>query len=158
MSGGWGWTCWSLAALCANDRLDEANARLLEYAKEFLDAYPAYEEAMAKAEAEKNAPGYVVPVGKKAIAKERSRLKKKYNIVKPGWPWNYFGIADYMRIVYMLGADSTFYPGRLTPETEAAMKEVLWRRTKGSTLANASLDKVLYLRGTENQYLTKKFQ
>ncbi|QHI69291.1 hypothetical protein [Tichowtungia aerotolerans] len=45
-------------------------------------------------------------------------------------PFAYFGAVDYVRILALFNSRSTYYPGRLTPETEAAMKEVLWKWAK----------------------------
>jgi lysophospholipase L1-like esterase len=41
-------------------------------------------------------------------------------------PFAYFGSVDYIRILCLFGKDSPHFPGRLTPEAEAAMKRVLW--------------------------------
>ena len=118
IGGGWGSTIWSLAALYANERVDEANARLLREAKAYL--------------AENAKTG------------------------KAKWPWDYFGIGDYVRILCLFHAESTHFPGRLDPETEAAMKEVLWLRVKPKPIEAASLDQLLVLQGTENHDLNKR--
>ena len=126
IGGGWGTTCWSLAALHVNERVDEANARLLREAKAFL--------------AKRNKTG-------------------KTPDAQPGdskWPWDYFGIGDYVRILCLFHANSTHFPGRLNPETEAAMKEVLWLRVKPKPTEAASLDQLLVLQGTENHDLNKR--
>jgi hypothetical protein len=75
---------------------------------------------------------------------------------KAKWPWDYFGIGDYVRILCLFHANSPHFPGRLKPETEAAMKEVLWIRVKQKPIENASLDQLFVLQGTENHDLTKR--
>ena len=69
--------------------------------------------------------------------------------------WAYFALTDYVRILGLFNADSPHFPGRLYPETEAAMKEALWWLVKTkSRVDDASLDHLLVLHGTENHDLT----
>ncbi len=77
----WGDVMWALSLLYLNERVDEANARILSLA--------ATEE-----------------------------------------PFAYFGAVDYVRILALFNSRSAHYPGRLEPETEAAMKEILWQWAK----------------------------
>ena len=58
-------------------------------------------------------------------------------------------------MIYMFGADSTFFPGRLALETETVMKEALWNKHKGEEVSSHPSDQLLSLRGTETQDLTK---
>ena len=89
----------------------------------------------------KNAKAYMAEIAKSEKAK---------------WPWDYFGIGDYVRILCLFRANSPHFPGRLKPETEAAMKEVLWLRVKPKPIENAALDQLFVLQGTENHDLTKR--
>lgn len=71
-------------------------------------------------------------------------------------PWAYFALADYTRMLCLFRADSPHFPGRLRPETEAAMKEALWWLVKSrSRVAEASLDHLLVHHGTENPVVEK---
>lgn len=125
--GVWGDTLWALAALHRNERVEEANARLLAHAQAYLASIP-----------EAGAPGF---------SPENPH----------GAPWAYFALGDYVRILCLFHADSPHHPGRLSGETEAAMKEALWRLVKvGSRVANASPDSLLVLLGTENHDLTRR--
>ncbi len=45
-------------------------------------------------------------------------------------PFAYFGAVDYVKILALFNSRSAHYPGRLEPETEAAMKEILWQWAK----------------------------
>jgi hypothetical protein len=68
-----------------------------------------------------------------------------------------FALADYVRILSLFNAGSTHSPGRLHPETEAAMKEALWWQVKaGSKVSDASLNNLLVLLGTENHDLSRR--
>jgi len=41
-------------------------------------------------------------------------------------PWgNWFGLSDYVRIIFLFGQNSERFPGRLSAETEASMKKSL---------------------------------
>jgi len=127
IKGNWGDTIWCLAALYLNEKTDVANKQLLDNANAFLDAINDLKENAFKPETSMNLP----------------------------WPWAYFGLTDYLRILHLFHADSTHYPGRLRPETEAAMKEALWWLVKSkSKVAQASLDHILVHHGTENHDLT----
>ena len=125
--GVWGDTMWALAALYLNEKVEEANARLLKHAK-------AYVSARGESGQNTFAPGH----GKDT-------------------PWAYFALGDYVRILCLFRAAGPHHSGRLYPETEAAMKEALWRLVKvGSKVADASLDNLLVCLGTENHDLTKR--
>lgn len=129
INGPWGEVIWCLAALHLNERVDEANARLLERAKTYCQA-------------------------RKAAAHDATFKPEKFSDKSP---WAYFAFGDYVRILCMFGAGSPHYPGRLTPETEAAMTEALWWRVKSdSKVKDASLDNLLVLMGTENHDLTRR--
>ncbi len=126
--GAWGDTLWALSALYLNERANEANARLLKRAGDYI--------ALKRTHA---------PVSefKPEGAKET--------------PWAYFALTDYVRILSLFRSGSDRFPGRLTAETEAAMKEALWLWAKAdSRVADASLDNLLVLLGTENHDLTRR--
>jgi hypothetical protein len=62
-----------------------------------------------------------------------------------------------VRILYLFHAKSPHFPGRLKPETEAAMKESLWLGVRGeSRLAEAGPDDQFLLLGTENHDLNRR--
>ena len=125
--GPWGDTLWSLNALYQNEKTDEANARLLKNAQAFL-AFTAAE----------GAPTVFLP----------EKLSDKS-------PWAYFALPDYVRILCLFRAENTKYPGRLKPQTEAAMKAALWVWAKGSSkVADTTPDNFQILLGTENHDLT----
>jgi hypothetical protein len=124
--GTWGDNLWCLAALCLNEKTDEANARLLKRAKDFIASKP---ENLAETSPED--PGKL--------------------------PWTFFSITDYVRALYLFHAKSPHYPGRLKPETEAAMKESLWLWVRGeSRLAEAGPGDQFLLLGTENHDLNRR--
>lgn len=127
--GTWGDTLWSLNALYQNEKTDEANARLLKNAQSFLEATT-----------KEGAPAVFLP----------ENLSEKS-------PWAYFALPDYVRILCLFRAENTKFPGRLQPETEAAMKAALWVWAKGgSKVADTTLDNLQVLLGTENHDLTLK--
>ncbi|MGB0596089.1 MAG: hypothetical protein ACPGLY_05335 [Rubripirellula sp.] len=127
-SGAWGETLWSLAALQLNEKVDLANARLLKRANDYI--------ALNRADAE-------TPDFKPEEATET--------------PWAYFALTDYVRILYLFHSHSSHFPGRLKPETEAAMKEALWWWAKAdSKLAVTSPEHLMVLLGTENHDLTRR--
>ena len=124
--GAWGDTLWALAALQLNEKTDEANARLLKRAKEYL------------ARNHEDDPAFTPETGDQT-------------------PWAYFALTDYVRILYLFHAKSAHFPGRLKPETEAAMKETLWLwASRDSRVADAGLDDLFLLLGTENHDLTRR--
>ena len=72
-------------------------------------------------------------------------------------PWTFFSITDYVRTLCLFHAKSPHFPGRLKPETEAAMKEALWLWVSGeSRIADAGLNNLFLLLGTENHDLNKR--
>ena len=124
-NGNWGDVLWSLAALYLDERVDEANARLLKQAKQYIAVRKAQERDPAFLPEDANAP------------------------------WAYFALTDYVRILHLFHAKSSHFPGRLDKATEAAMKEALWCWVKSeSKLAGATLDDLLVTLGTENHDLT----
>ena len=48
-------------------------------------------------------------------------------------PWTFFSVTDYVRTLCLFHAKSPHFPGRLKPETEAAMKESLWLWVSGES-------------------------
>ena len=123
----WGDTMWALSALYLNEKTDAANDRLLQRAQAYCNA-------------------------RRDQAENETFLPEKKNDLSP---WAYFAITDYVRILCLFNAESPHFPGRLRPETEAAMKEALWWLVKAdSKVADASLDNLLVLLGTENHDLT----
>jgi hypothetical protein len=128
IKGAWGDTLWELAALKSNERTDEANARLLKRTREYI--------TLQKSKAE------ISPFKPKG-AKET--------------PWAYFAIADYVRILYLFRSESPHFPGRLKPDTEAAMKEALWFWIADKAgLADVGPEDLFLLFGTENHDLSKR--
>lgn len=124
-SGTWGDNLWTLAALRLNEKTDLANARLLKAADEYIGIHRAGGDLAS-------------PTPEK----------------QDGAPWTFFSITDYARTLCLFHAKSAHFPGRLTPETEAAMKEALWLWTsKGSRLADYGTDDLFLLLGTENHDL-----
>ena len=127
-NGAWGDVLWSLAALYLNERVDEANIRLLKRANIWIAL---------------NKSGQEISDFEPEEARET--------------PWGYFAITDYVRILHLFHAESPHYPGRLTAETETAMKEALWLWVKSeSTVTGASLENLLVTLGTENHDLTRR--
>ncbi len=125
--GAWGDTLWSLSALYLNEKVEDANARLLKRANDYVARRRANEE---------------IPT----FTPEASET-----------PWAYFALTDYVRILYLFHAKSPHFPGRLAAETEAAMKQALWFWVKtDSKLADASMENLLVLLGTENHDLTRR--
>lgn len=123
----WGDTMWALCALYLNEKTVAANHRLHERALPYIEAQRA-----------RASGGIFSP-------EKMGELS----------PWDYFTLTDYVRILCLFGSDSLHYPGRLQPETEVAMKEALWWYVKGrSRVADAALDNLLVLLGTENHDLT----
>lgn len=126
IKGAWGDTIWCLAALYQNEKVEEANARLLKRANTYNNLQRKNQEN-AKFLPESENPT----------------------------PWAYFGITDYVRIYYLFHSNSPHFPGRLQPDTEAAMKEAVWHWVKSeSQVAHASQDHLLVTLGTENHDLT----
>ena len=125
-SGVWGDNLWCLAALHLNEKTDEANARLLQRAKAYMDTNPAQTQRTSP-----EAPGNL--------------------------PWTFFSVTDYVRTLCLFHSKSPHFPGRLKPETEAAMKEALWMWVRGeSRIADAGPDDLLLLLGTENHDLNRR--
>lgn len=126
--GTWGDNLWCLAALSLNEKTDEANERLRKAANAYI-----------KACHESGGPANPTP-------EENT-----------GAPWTFFSITDYVRMLCMFHANGTHFPGRLKPETEAAMKESLWLWTStDSRIADYGADDTLLLLGTENHDLNKR--
>ena len=72
-------------------------------------------------------------------------------------PWTFFSITDYVRTLCLFHAKSPHFPGRLKPETEAAMKESLWLWVRGeSRIADTGPDNLFLLLGTENHDLNRR--
>lgn len=72
-------------------------------------------------------------------------------------PWSFFSVTDYVRTLCLFHGKSAHFPGRLKPETEAAMKEALWLWVSGeSRLADVGADDLLLLLGTENHDLNRR--
>jgi hypothetical protein len=127
-NGVWGDNLWTLAALRLNERVDEANARLLKRASDYI---------------------------------EKNRTTGSGSIPTPenpgDAPWNFFSITDYVRTLCLFHSKSTHHPGRLKPETEAAMKEALWLWVSAeSKIADAGPEDLFLLLGTENHDLNKR--
>jgi len=124
-SGTWGDNLWTLAALRLNEKTDQANARLLQAATKYIDGHKATGDLASPTPEEQD-----------------------------GAPWTFFSITDYVRTLCLFHSKSPHFPGRLTTETEAAMKEALWLWTsKGSRIADYGADDLFLLLGTENHDL-----
>lgn len=127
-SGVWGDNLWCLAALYLNEKTDAANARLLKQANDYIEMTRKSKRTTAPTPEE---PGNA--------------------------PWTFFSVTDYVRTLCLFHAKSTHFPGRLKPETEAAMKEALWLWvSKESKIADAGLSDLFLLLGTENHDLNKR--
>jgi hypothetical protein len=123
--GTWGDNLWTLAALRLNERTDQANARLLQRASLYIEGYRAGCELASPTPENQD-----------------------------GAPWTFFSITDYVRTLCLFHSTSSHFPGRLTPEAEAAMKEALWLWTsKGSRLGDYGSEDLFLLLGTENHDL-----
>jgi hypothetical protein len=126
--GIWGDNLWVLAALYLNEKVDDANARLLKQATDYIDMARKFGSIPAPTPEQ---PGNA--------------------------PWNFFSITDYVRTLWLFHSKSPHFPGRLKPETETAMKEALWLWVSGeSRIADAGLDDLFKLLGTENHDLNKR--
>ena len=126
--GVWGDNLWTLAALYLNEKVDAANARLLKQANAYIDLTLKSGSTPAPTPEQ---PGNA--------------------------PWTFFSITDYVRTLCLFHAKSAHFPKRLAPETEAAMKEALWLWvSKESRIADAGLDDLFLLLGTENHDLNKR--
>jgi hypothetical protein len=126
--GIWGDNLWTLAALYLNEKTDAANARILKQANDYIDM------------------------------KRKRGSTPSPTPEEPGEaPWTFFSITDYVRTLCLFHAKSTYFPGRLKPETETAMKEALWLWVSTeSKIADAGLDDLFLLLGTENHDLNKR--
>ena len=130
--GIWGDSLWCLSALYLNERVDEANTRLLKQANDFIAL---------------NRDPAVTP----DQAKDKS--------------WMMFQITESVRTLCLFHSKSSHFPGRLKPETEAAMKEALWLCVNGksrfadggeSRIADTGMDNLFLLLGTENHDLNRR--
>ncbi len=125
--GVWGDNLWCLSALFLNVKADKANARLLRRAQAYIAS-----------KTEKNVP---------RISPEQTGHL----------PWSFFSLADYVRTLYLFNSKSSHFPGRLTPETEKAMKQALWIWVKNeSRIAEATPNDLFLLIGTENIDLNRR--
>ncbi len=126
--GIWGDNLWTLSALYLNEKVDEANARLLKQASDYIDRIQKH--------------------GSQPIATPE----------EPGnAPWTFFSVTDYVRTLCLFHSKSPHFPGRLKPETEAAMKEAvfLWV-SQESRIADTGMDNLFLLLGTENHDLNRR--
>lgn len=126
--GIWGDNLWTLSALYLNEKVDEANGRLLKQANDYIDMIRKH--------------------GHNPIATPEH----------PGnAPWTFFSITDYVRTLCLFHARSPHFPGRLKAGTEAAMKESLWLWVSGeSRIADTGMDNLFLLLGTENHDLNRR--
>ncbi len=126
--GTWGENLWALAALSLNERTEEANARLLRHSREFV-----------------------------ALVREQGDLPAPTPEQPGKAPWTFFSITDYVRTLSLFHARSAHFPGRLKPESEAAMKEALWLWVRReSRVDQMRSEDLLLLLGTENHDLNKR--
>ncbi len=126
--GIWGDNMWTLSALYLNEKVDVANARLLAQANAYIDMI---QKQGSQPTATPEEPGNA--------------------------PWTFFTTTDYVRTLLLFHSKSPHFPGRLQPETEAAMKEALWLWVKAeSRIAEAGQDDLFLLLGTENHDLNRR--
>jgi len=132
--GIWGDSLWALSALYLNEKVDEANARLLKRANDFIALNRETNPAITPEQA-------------------------------TGKSWGMFVITEYVRILCLFHSKSHHFPGRLKPETEAALKEALWLCVSGegrfadggeSRIADTGMDDLFLLLGTENHDLNRR--
>jgi hypothetical protein len=124
----WGDTMWCLSALTVNEQVDDANARLLQYAQNFVALFEGSDPAAPLTAAQKS-----------------------------GIPWPGLTTFDYARILWLFHSESPYYPGRLEPATEAAMKEAVWQYcSRRSIFADNGLEDLYLLLGTENHDLNHR--
>jgi hypothetical protein len=72
-------------------------------------------------------------------------------------PWTFFSVTDYVRMLCLFHSKSPHFPGRLKPETEAAMKKALWLWvSQESRIADVGADDLFLLLGTENHDLNRR--
>lgn len=72
-------------------------------------------------------------------------------------PWTFFSVTDYVRTLCLFHSKSPHFPGRLKPETEAAMKEALWLWVSGeSGLMDIRAKDLMTFLGTENHDLNRR--
>lgn len=63
----------------------------------------------------------------------------------------------YARLYYMFSGNSVYFPGRLTPETEAVMKEQMWQYVRSSSrVGDVDLTNPLTLTNTENHDIRRR--
>lgn len=86
----------TLSALSLNEKVDEANARPLARANTFI-----------------------------ALSRQQGDQLRPTPEDPQDAPWTFFSITDYVRTLCLFHAKSSHFPGRLDPETEAAMKDAL---------------------------------
>jgi autotransporter-associated beta strand protein len=72
-------------------------------------------------------------------------------------PYAFFDVYSYLKIATLFGQNSSFADtrGRITAQTEAAMKQVLWTDVSGTSLAMAALDRVWWVNDSENLDLNR---
>lgn len=127
-NGTWGDNLWTLAALRLNEKVDDANARLLKQANGYIETHRK-DGSIASPTPEK----------------------------PDGAPWTFFSVTDYVRTLCLFHSKGTHFPGRLKPEAEAAMKEALWLWVSAeSRIADVGADDLFLLLGTENHDLNKR--
>ena len=125
----WGDVLWSLVALHLNERTDEANQTLLDLTNAYLPKYQS---------------GEIAPI--------EFKPESGKNL-----PFGFFATPEYVRILYLFGANSTVHPGRLNPETEKAMKDFLWIIvSEKSKVAEATPERLLVYQGTENHDIIRR--
>ena len=127
-TGIWGDNLWCLSALYLNEKTDVANTRLLKQANDYI--------ALTRKQ------------GTQPITTPEN----------PGVaPWTFFSVTDYVRTLCLFHSKSPHFPGRLKPETEAAMKEALFLWVSGECrIGDAGLDDLFLLLGTENHDLNRR--
>ena len=121
----WKGVSWEMVAFHLNEKTDLANERLLERAKEYTARAKAgeWDKLLYQPESHRNDMA----------------------------PFNFFTGPEYTRIIYKYGSMGMVDPGRLKPETEAAMKEYMWLIIKQeSKLVETDLERLLTYHGTEN--------
>lgn len=121
----WKGVCWEMVAFHLNEKTDLANQLLLERAREYAARARGgeWDKLLYQPESHRNDMA----------------------------PFNFFTGPEYTQIIYKYGSLGTVDPGRLKPETEAAMKEYMWLIVKQeSKLVETGLERLLTYHGTEN--------
>jgi hypothetical protein len=125
----WGGILWSMVALYLDERTDEANQLVRDLTNEYLAKYRSGE-----------------------ISRVWYNPEAGIDL-----PFSFFAGAEYVRMLYLFGSDSKFFPGRLKPETEKAMKDMMWIIvSEKSKITETTSEQLLVYHGTENHDILRR--